>query len=49
MRGPKFKSPDDWHLPDEVDLDLLTKQIALSEHKFAKFMSAKDRGREGKS
>jgi len=35
-KGPQFKTPEEWNLPHEVDLDLLTQQIAHSEQRFAK-------------
>jgi Flavin containing amine oxidoreductase len=37
-KGPRFKDPSEWErdLPPEVDVDLLTKHIALSEARFAK-------------
>jgi hypothetical protein len=35
MKGPEYKKPSEWNLPQEVDLDLLTGQIALSEARFA--------------
>jgi hypothetical protein len=35
-KGPQFKKPSEWDLPQEVDLDLLTKHIALSQARFAK-------------
>jgi hypothetical protein len=35
-KGPEFKKPSEWELPQEVDLDSLIKHIALSEARFAK-------------